>query len=186
MSRLDRRWILRAGVTAGLMTFVGPHGALAQGSDVSAEQRVRDLKLELPRFDAPPGNNLSYARSGNLVFLAGLGPRNSDGSYISGKLGKDTTVEQAYQHARLAGLRALSTLKQGLGSLDKVSRVVKLLGMVNAAPDFTDLGRVINGCSDLFVEVFGPQRGRHARTLMGVAALPFNITVEIDVVVEVA
>jgi enamine deaminase RidA (YjgF/YER057c/UK114 family) len=185
MSQLNRRSILRAGATAGLMAFVRPRSALAQAS-VSAEQRVRDLKLELPRFDAPPGNNLPYVQSGNLVFLAGLGPRNPDGSYISGKLGKDITVEQAYQHARLAGLRALSTLKQGLGSLDKVSRVVKLLGMVNATPDFSDLGRVINGCSDLFVEVFGPQRGRHARTVMGVASLPFNITVEIDVVVEVA
>ena len=134
-----------------------------------AEQRVRDLKLQLPQFDTPAsGNNPPFVQSGNLVFLAGLGPRNPDGSYISGRLGKDTTSDQGYQHARLAGLRALATLHDGLGSLDKVSRIVKLLGMVNATPEFTDLGRVINGCSDLLVDVFGPQRGRHARTVVGV------------------
>jgi enamine deaminase RidA (YjgF/YER057c/UK114 family) len=187
MRSSDRRSILRLALFAGLTVLAGPATALAQTAEVSAEQRVRDLKLQLPRFDTPSGgNNLPYVQSGNLVFLAGLGPRNPDGSYISGRLGKDTSVEQAYQHARLAGLRALSTLRDGLGSLDKVSRVVKLLGMVNATPDFTDPGRVINGCSDLLVEVFGAQRGRHARTVMGVASLPFNITVEIDLVVEVA
>ena len=149
-------------------------------------QRVRDLNLVLPRFKiAPGGNNPPFVRTGNLLFLAGLGPRNPDGGYIVGRLGKDSTAEQGYQHARLAGLRALAALQDALGGLDKVSRIVKLLAMVNATPEFSDLGRVINGCSDLFVDVFGPRRGQHARTLLGVASLPFNITVEIDLVVEV-
>ena len=166
-----------------------PSLALAQGppQDVSAEQRVRDLKLQLPRFGTPPaGNNPAFVRTGNLMFLAGLGPRNPDGSYISGRLGQDTTVEQGYQHARLAGLRALAALQDALGNLDRVSHIVKLLGMVNATPSFTDLGRVINGCSDLLVDVFGPQRGRHARTVFGVASLPANLDVIIDLVVEVS
>lgn len=123
-------------------------------------------------------------QTGKLAFLAGLGPRNPDGSYISGRLGQDTSVEQAYQHARLSGLRALAALQDELGSLDRVSHIVKLLGMVRATPDFSNLGRVIDGCSDLFVEVFGPQRGRHARTVVGVASLPANLTVVIDLVVE--
>jgi enamine deaminase RidA (YjgF/YER057c/UK114 family) len=160
---------------------------LAQTAGVSAEQRVRDLGLQLPRFATPPvGNNPALVQTGNLVFLAGLGPRNQDGSYVGGRLGQDTTVEQGYQYARMAGLRALAALEDGLGNLDRVSRIVKLLGMVNVTPDFTDLGRVINGCSDLFVDVFGSQRGRHARTVVGVASLPANLTVVIDLVVETA
>ena len=182
MRTIDRRSLIRAGLIAGL---AGPNIALAQPAVVSAEQRLHDLKLQLPRFVTPRGgNNPPFVRTGNLLFLAGLGPRNPDGSYITGKLGKDVTVQQGYQDARLAGLRALATLEDALGSLDKVTRVVKLLGMVNATPEFSDLGRVINGCSDLFVQVFGAVKGQHARTLLGVASLPFNISVEIDLVVE--
>ena len=177
-----RRSILQLIVVIGL----APKSAFPQSADISAEQRVRDLGLQLPRFSAPAaGNNPALVQTGKLAFLAGLGPRNPDGSYISGRLGQDTSVEQAYQHARLSGLRALAALQDGLGSLDRVSHIVKLLGMVHATPDFSDLGRVIDGCSDLFVEVFGPQRGRHARTVVGVASLPANLTVVIDLVVEV-
>jgi len=187
MDRRDRRTILRLGLMAGLAAVAGPRSALAQAADVSAEQRVRELKLELPKFDAPRGgSNVPLVQAGGLVFLSGLGPRNPDGSYVTGRLGKETSVEQAYEHARLAGLRALATLKDGLGSLDKVTRVVKLLGLVNSTPDFVEFGRVINGCSDLLVEVFGAQRGRHARTVMGVPSLPFGMSVEIDLVVAVA
>ena len=181
--RSSRRSVLSLGLVIGLT----PSLVVAQTRDFSAEQRVRDLKLQLPRFTTPPaGNNPAFVQTGNLVFLAGLGPRNPDGSYISGRLGQDTSVEQGYQHARLSGLRALAALQDALGSLDRVSRIIKLLGMVNATPDFTDLGLVVNGCSDLLVDVFGRQRGRHARTVLGVASLPANITVVIDLVVEVA
>ena len=176
------------GLAAGLMGLIGrPSRVLAQGSDGSAEQRLRDLHIQLPKFVPIPGiNNVPYVRSGHLVFVSGLGPRNSDGTIPKGKVGADVTVEQAYQQARTAGMLVLSVLKDAIGNLDKVTRVVKVFGMVNSAPDFLDPPKVINGCSDLFVQVFGNERGRHARTAIGVASLPFGLTVEIDSVFEVA
>jgi enamine deaminase RidA (YjgF/YER057c/UK114 family) len=151
---------------------------------VSAEQRVRELKLDLGAVSAPVANYVNAVRTGNLLFLAGKGPRNVDGKRPTGKVGREFTAEQAYQHARSVGMDLLAVMRTELGSLDKVKRVVKVLGMVNAVPEFQDHPRVINGCSDLFVEVFG-ERGKHARSAVGMGSLPMGIPVEIECIVEV-
>ena len=152
---------------------------------MNAEQRLRELKLELGGVSAPVANYVNAVRTGNLLFLAGKGgPRGPDGKRPQGKLGREFTVEQGYQHARATGLELLAVMRHELGSLDKVKRVVKVLGMVNAVPEFQDHPRVINGCSDLFVEVFG-DRGRHARSAVGMGSLPLQIPVEIECIVEV-
>jgi enamine deaminase RidA (YjgF/YER057c/UK114 family) len=149
---------------------------------VSAEQRLRDIGLELPSVPSPAANYANAVRTGNLVFLSGTVPTTADGEIPKGKVGADVTTEEAAEHARLVGLNLLAVLKQELGNLDRVRRVVKILGMVNAVPDYTEQSRVINGCSDLLVEVFGE---RHARSAVGVGSLPFGITVEIEAIVEV-
>ena len=151
---------------------------------MGAEARLKKLGIELPPASAPVANYVNAVRTGNLLFLAGKGPAAVDGKRPSGKVGRDFTVEQAYQHARSTGLELLAAIRAELGSLDRVKRVVKLLGMVNAVPEFTDQPRVINGCSDLFVEVFG-DAGRHARSAVGMGSLPLGIPVEIECIVEV-
>jgi len=118
------------------------------------------------------------------MFLAGKGPGDAEGKMLTGKVGAGVTTEEAYQHARLTGLMLIAVMKDALGDLDRVTDIVKVLGMVNAAPDFTDHPKVINGCSDLFVEVFG-ERGRHARSAVGMGGLPGGITVEIEVIIAV-
>ena len=123
-------------------------------------------------------------RAGNLLFLSGKGPSYADGTMGRGKVGRDVSTEDAHKHARLVGLNLIAVMKAELGDLDKVARIVKVLGMVNAVPDFEDQPKVINGCSDLFVEVFG-DKGRHARSAVGMGSLPSNITVEIECIVEV-
>jgi enamine deaminase RidA (YjgF/YER057c/UK114 family) len=128
----------------------------------------------------PVANYVNAVRAGNLLFLAGKGPA----GHPKGKLGRDFTVEQGYQHARSVGLALLAVMQDELGSLDKVKRVVKVLGMVNGTPEFTDQPKVINGCSDLFVQVLG-ERGRHARSAVGMGSLPNGIPVEIECIVEV-
>ncbi len=145
----------------------------------SAETRLKELGIELPGLSTPDGNYLHAVQSGNLLFLAGKGPDNS-----LGKVGRDVSVETAYDHAREAGLYLLSVLRLELGSLDRVRRIVRVFGMVNAPEGFPDSPKVINGCSDLFVEVFG-EKGRHARCAIGVSALPNNMTVEIEAIVEI-
>ena len=128
---------------------------------------------------------MNAVRTGNLLYLAGKGPRpGPDGRRPKGKVGRDYPVEEAYQHARTVGLDLLAVMRAELGSLDKVKRVVKVLGMVNAAPEFEDHPKVINGCSDLFVQVFG-DKGKHARSAVGMGSLPMGIPVEIEVIVEV-
>jgi len=152
---------------------------------VTAEQRLKDLKIDLGAVSAPVANYVNAVRTGNLLFLAGKGPRaGADGKRPQGKLGREFTPEQGYQHARTVGLDLLAVMRAELGSLDKVKRVVKLLGMVNAVPEFEDQPKVINGCSDLFVEVFG-DRGKHARSAVGMGSLPMGIPVEIECIVEV-
>jgi enamine deaminase RidA (YjgF/YER057c/UK114 family) len=146
---------------------------------VSAEARVRELKLDLKAPSQPVANYVNAVRTGNLLFLAGKGPRG-----VKGKVGRDFTIEQAYQQARAVGIDLLAAMRAELGSLDKVRRVVKVLGMVNAVPEFEDQPKVINGCSDLFVEVFG-SRGKHARSAVGMGSLPMGIPVEIECIVEV-
>jgi len=151
---------------------------------MSAEQRLRELKLDLGTVSQPVANYVNAVRTGNLLFLAGKGPRPENGKRPSGKVGREYTAEQAYQHARTVGMDLLAVMRAELGSLDKVKRVVKVLGMVNAVPEFGDHPKVINGCSDLFVEVLG-ERGKHARSAVGMGSLPMGIPVEIECIVEV-
>jgi enamine deaminase RidA (YjgF/YER057c/UK114 family) len=148
------------------------------------EKRLEDLGIVLLAATAPAANYVNAVRTGDLLFLAGKGPYRPDGTLHTGIVGQDVTVEEAYRHARLTGLHLIATLKAELGDLDRVRRIVKVLGMVNAVPGFTQQPEVINGCSDLLVEVFG-DRGRHARSAVGMGSLPRNITVEIEAVVEV-
>jgi enamine deaminase RidA (YjgF/YER057c/UK114 family) len=152
---------------------------------MSAEKRLKELNIVLGSVSAPVANYVNAVRTGNLLYLAGKGgPPGADGKRPQGKLGREFTVEQGYQQARITGLELLSVMRHELGSLDKVKRIVKVLGMVNAVPEFQDHPKVINGCSDLFVEVFG-ERGRHARSAVGMGSLPLQIPVEIEVIVEV-
>jgi enamine deaminase RidA (YjgF/YER057c/UK114 family) len=152
---------------------------------VSAEARLKELKIDLGTVSAPVANYVNAVRTGTLLFLSGKGPRaGADGKRPKGKLGREYTVEQGYQQARTVGLDLLAVMRSELGSLDRVKRVVKVLGMVNAMPDFEDPPKVINGCSDLFVEVFG-ERGKHARSAVGMSSLPMGIPVEIECIVEV-
>ena len=152
-----------------------------------AERKLETLGLSLPPIPQPLANYVPVVRTGNLLFVSGHGPGVvEDGklSFIQGKLGKDLDVEQGYDAARQVMLNILQSMKQELGDLDKVQRVVKLLGFVNCTPDFPDQPKVINGASDLLVELFG-ERGRHARSAVGMQQLPFGIAVEIEMVVEV-
>lgn len=151
---------------------------------MDAEQKVKDLGLALPPTPKPVGTYVGGVRSGNLLFMSGVGPRQLDGSLIKGKLGATMSVEKGYEAARVVGLNMLANIRGQLGSLNKVKRVVKVLGMVNAAPDFEDPPKVINGFSDLFVEVFG-EAGRGARSAVGMATLPFQMAVEVEMVLEV-
>jgi enamine deaminase RidA (YjgF/YER057c/UK114 family) len=151
---------------------------------MSAEKRLKELKLDLGKVSPPVANYVNAVQTGNLLFLAGKGPRAVNGVRPKGKLGREYTVEQGYEHARTVGLDLLAVMRTELGSLDRVKRVVKLLGMVNAVPDFEDQPKVINGCSDLFVQVFG-DKGRHARSAVGMGSLPMGIPVEIECIVEV-
>jgi enamine deaminase RidA (YjgF/YER057c/UK114 family) len=132
----------------------------------------------------PIANYLHVVRTGNLLFLAGKGPALPDGKYVTGKLGKELSIEQGYEAARLTGLAQLAVLKSYLGSLTKVKRIVKVLGLVNATPEFTDHPKVINGFSDLMVQVFG-EKGKHARSAVGASSLPMGMAVEVECVVEV-
>lgn len=180
-----RRSALASGAAA-LAGLLLPRRAPAQtAGGGQAEQRLRERGIELPRTMAPVANYVPAVRSGNLIFLAGMGPVKPDGTLVTGKVGADVTVQEAQQHARLTGLQLLAALRGAVGSLDNVARAVKVFGMVNAVPEFTEHPRVINGCSDLFVEVFGEERGRHARSAVGMASLPFGITVEIEAIFEV-
>ena len=155
----------------------------AQGQ--GAEARLEEMGITLPEPPAPVANYVRSVRSGNLLFSAGHGPLQADGTYLTGKVGRDLSVEEGYEAARLTGLALLASLRAEIGDLDKVVRIVKVNGMVNAIEDFTEQPNVINGCSDLFVEVFGPAIGRHARTAVGMSSLPIGIAVEIEAVVEV-
>ena len=149
---------------------------------MSAEQRLKDLGHHLPPPPAPLGTYVPYRLAGNLLFLSGVGPRQPDGSIITGKVGTDVTVERAVEAARICGLNLLVNIRAAAGSLDRVETVVKVLGMVNAVPDFTDHPKVIDGCTDLFVAVFG-ENGRPARSAVGMGSLPRNISVEIEAIV---
>ena len=148
------------------------------------ETKMTQMNLKLPAAGKPVANYVPAVRSGNLVFLSGHGPVLDDGSLITGKVGADLTLDEGYNAARQVALILLASLKSEIGDLDKVRRVVKLLGMVNCSPEFVDQPKVINGASDLLVEIFG-DKGRHARSAVGMNALPLNIAVEIEMIVEI-
>lgn len=144
--------------------------------------RLTELGIELPSAPPPIANFVTHVIEGNILYLSGQGPREPNGFMHTGKVGLDVSAEQAYADARLTGINLLAVMQDALGDLSRVRRVVKLLGMVNAAPDFADHPLVINGCSDLFNAVFGPA-GQHARSAVGFGSLPGNITVEIEAIV---
>lgn len=149
------------------------------------ERRMAEQGIVLPPVSRPVATYVNAVRTGNLLFLSGKGPTRPDGTPARGKLGRDVTVEEGYEDARSVGLALLAVMKAELGDLDRVQRIVKVLGMVNATEDFEDHPAVVNGCSDLFVAVFG-DKGRHARSAVGMGSLPRGIPVEIECVVEVA
>jgi enamine deaminase RidA (YjgF/YER057c/UK114 family) len=170
------------------------HAAAASRSDVdrraeepesseAPEERIRRLGFELPAIPKPVANYVPYRISGNWLFVSGQVPRSPGGDKSTGRVGRQVTVEQAYSDACNVGLQLLAVAKSALGELDRVTSVVKLLGMVNADPDFVDHPKVVNGCSDLFVEVFGP-RGKHARSAVGMGSLPSGVTIEIEAIFE--
>jgi enamine deaminase RidA (YjgF/YER057c/UK114 family) len=160
-------------------------GAEAMGAQaMGAQARLKELGIVLPDLPKPVANYLPYRLAGNILYLAGQGPRDANGVQLTGKLGAGVSVEEGYRRARLVGLGLLAAMRDALGSLDRVDFIVKLLGMVNATPDFNDSPKVINGCSDLFVEVFG-DAGRHARSAVGHVMLPNQISVEIEGIVAV-
>ena len=151
---------------------------------MGAEERLESLGIELPPGSSPVANYLPAVRSGSLLFVSGHGPAHADGAKLEGKVGRDLDLAEARAAARLVGLNLLSTIRRELGSLDEVSRIVKVLGMVNCAPGFHQTPAVIDGCSELLIEVFG-EAGRHARSAVGMAELPFDLPVEIELVAEV-
>ncbi|MFL2761457.1 MAG: RidA family protein [Dehalococcoidia bacterium] len=150
------------------------------------DTRLKELGIDLPASAAPIANYVPAVKTGNLLYLSGVGPANkSDGTQYLGKVGSNLSIEEGYDAARLTGINLLARLKSELGDFDKVIRVVKLLGMVNSDSDFDQHPSIINGCSDLLVEVFG-DKGRHARSAVGMSGLPNNIPVEIEMIVEVS
>ena len=152
---------------------------------MGANERLDELGVQLPAEIPPVGNYVPAVRSGSLLFVAGHGPVGPDGTWVTGKVGTDLDLDDARRAARLVALNLLATLRRELGSLDAVRRVVKVFGMVNCSPGFNQMPAVIDGCSDLLVAVFGDEIGRHARSAVGMAELPFGIPVEIEMVVEV-
>src|SRR5688572_1866956 len=167
-----------------LIIFLLSATSLAFAQKVDYDKKLKELGVELMPPTKPIANYVKAVRTGKLLYLAGHGPTLPDGSNITGKVGRDLTLDEGYNAARQTGISLLSTLKSELGDLNKVKRVVKVLGMVNCHSDFIDQPKVINGCSDLLVAVFG-EKGKHARSAVGMNSLPSNIAVEIEIIVEV-
>jgi enamine deaminase RidA (YjgF/YER057c/UK114 family) len=171
------------GAVAGMFLILMMAAASASAQTPRrAEDNLKQKQITLPAPPTPVANYVTAVRVGNLLYLAGHGPA---AGTPAGKVGKDLTIEQGQQAARSTGLNLLATTRAALGSLDKVKRVVKVLGMVNSAPGFFDQPKVMNGFSDLMVEVFGEAIGKHARSAVGMAELPSNIAVEIEMILEV-
>ena len=150
---------------------------------MTPEAKLASMGLSLPKVPKPVGTYLPYKISGNTLYLSGQGPLRADGTFATGKVGRDVTLEQAHEHAKLVGLGLLAAAKAAAGELSRIE-VLKVLGMVNAIPEFSDQPKVINGCSDLFLAVLG-ERGRHARSAVGMGSLPMQITVEIEAVMRI-
>jgi enamine deaminase RidA (YjgF/YER057c/UK114 family) len=154
------------------------------GLAMTPEQRLAELGLTLPEPSTPVANYVAYRWAGDLLYLSGQGPKLPDGTYREGRLGRDASIEDGYAEARLTGLQLLAVARSAIGDLSRIESVVKLLGMVNAEPEFADHPKVINGCSDLLVEVLG-DAGRHARSAIGVGSLPNRMMVEIEAILLV-
>ena len=148
------------------------------------EDTIKKLGIDLDNPASPVANYVPAVSTGKLVYLSGKGPTQSDGTMISGKVGSDLNIDEGYEAARLVGIQLLAALREHIGDLNRVNRIVKVLGMVNSTPDFEDHPKVINGCSDLLVSVFG-ENGKHARSAVGMGSLPGQIPVEIEMIVEV-
>lgn len=157
--------------------FMGTHAQ-------TPEDNLVARGIILPEIPSPIANYVNVVRTGNLLFLSGKGPLQQDGKYITGKPGTDLTIDQGYAAARLTGIIQIAVLKKELGTLSKVKRIVKVLGMVNSDSSFTQHPKVINGFSDLMVDIFG-EKGRHARSAVGMSSLPMNMAVEVEMIVEV-
>ena len=151
---------------------------------MGAEARLQALGIELPAGSTPVANYVPAVRTGSLLFVSGHGPAHGPGVKVQGKVGRDLDLAEGRAAARMVGLNLLATIRRELGSLDEVVRIVKVLGMVNCAPGFAETPAVVDGCSDLLIEVFG-EAGRHARSAVGMAELPFGLSVEIELVAEV-
>lgn len=167
-----------------LIAFLALFISVSAVAQVDFDKKLKDLGITLPPPSKPIANYVKAVRTGNLIFLAGHGPTKPDGTYVTGKVGKDLTIEQGYEAAKFTAYGLLSTLKAEIGDFNKVKRVVKVLGMVNCPDDFYDQPKVINGCSDVLVAVFG-DKGKHARSAVGMNSLPMNTSVEIEIIVEV-
>lgn len=195
----SRRTFLRDGILVGVGATAGallpaalrvlppPATAVAEEKNASgsAEKRLRALGIKLPPPPKPVAVYVPAVRVGNTLYASGHGPRRLDGTLVQGKVGKELTLKQGYEAARVVGLNVLSTVRHTMGSLDKVVRLVKVLGMVNCTPDFVKQPQVINGFSELMVQVFGAEAGKGARSAVGMSALPSNIAVEIEAIFEV-
>jgi enamine deaminase RidA (YjgF/YER057c/UK114 family) len=167
-------------LSASVLLF---NSTYAQSVTANPETRIKELGLKLRTPGPSSANFLGAVRVGNLVYLSGQGPLKEDGTFMIGKVGKEFSFEEAKYAARLTGINLLESLKAEVGNLNNVKRIVKVLGMVNAVPEFDNHSQVINGFSDLMVEVFG-ESGRHARSAIGLGSLPRNIPVEIEMIVE--
>lgn len=154
------------------------------GATHSAEANLSKIGIQLPRIPEPGGAYVHAVQSGSLIFTAGHPPIRSNGSAVLGRLGQELSTEEGYQAARLSAAGVLATLRNALGSLDQIARIVRLYGVVNATPEFVEHTQVVNGASELFQEVFG-ETGRHARLAVGMVSLPYNIALEVEVVAEV-
>ena len=159
--------------------------SLNKNDIIDCYQRLDALGIKLPDAPPPIANFVTHVIDGKTLYLSGQGPREADGMLHKGKVGLDITPQEAYKHARLTGINLLAVMHQALGDLNKIERVIKLFGMVNAAPGFERHPEVINGCSDLFIEVFG-DKGQHARSAAGLGSLPDNISVEIEAIISLA
>lgn len=160
------------------------NGNKQTGTIITPEQNLEKLGIVLPEASQPIATYVNCVRAGNLLFLAGKGPLKPDNTYITGKLGKDVSIEQGYEAARLTAIGHIAVLKAELGELKRVKRIVKVLGMVNCTDDFYEQPKVINGYSDLMMSVFG-EKGKHARSAVGMNALPTNIAVEVEAIIEI-
>lgn len=177
--RKSANWYIKHILILFILLYTTP-GLHAQ---LTPEQKLDSMGIKLPAVAAPMANYVRFVQAGNMGYTSGHGPTTMGGKLITGRLGDNLSIEQGYEAARVTGIQLLATLKQALGDLGRVKRIVKVLGMVHCTPDFTDQPKVMNGFSDLMVAVFG-EKGRHARSAVGMNALPAGMAVEIEMIVE--